>query len=232
MDLPGAFGAFSATYGLLAIFALMLVKEIGVPVPIPSDLLMIAAGVQVAAGAYSPVALLLTLAIAVLVGGSIQFVVARSAGRAVVYRLAGMVGIGADRMDRAVARLGAAGPRGVFVGLNIPGARAAVVPAAGLARLAFGPFTIATVAGSLAFYGWHVALGYAAGPAAAALVERSSAALIGVLAALALVGLVAWLALRRRERIGGGEAARSWTDAACPACLAITAIARPGRSAE
>ncbi len=225
MDLPGAFGAFSATYGLLAIFALMLVKEIGVPVPIPSDLLMIAAGVQVAAGAYSPVALLLTLAIAVLVGGSIQFVVARSAGRAVVYRLAGMVGIGADRM-------GAAGPRGVFVGLNIPGARAAVVPAAGLARLAFGPFTIATVAGSLAFYGWHVALGYAAGPAAAALVERSSAALIGVLAALALVGLVAWLALRRRERIGGGEAARSWTDAACPACLAITAIARPGRSAE
>ena len=54
--------SFSATYGVLAIFVVMLLKEIGVPIPVPSDLLMVGAGVQLATGAYSAVALLLALA--------------------------------------------------------------------------------------------------------------------------------------------------------------------------
>jgi len=213
--------SFASTYGVLAIFAIMLVKEIGVPVPIPSDLLMIGSGIQIAAGAYGPVELLVALAVAVFIGGSIQFLLARSAGRAVVYRVAALVGIGAEHIDRAVERLTAGGSRAVFVGLNIPGARAAVIPAAGLARLAFVPFTIATIAGSIVFYGWHVALGYLVGPAATALVERYTVLAIALVAILALGGLVAWLALRRR-----GGAARGWTEAACPACLAVTAVRR------
>ena len=40
--------SFLATYGLLAIFVVMLLKETGIPVPIPSDLIMITAGIQVA----------------------------------------------------------------------------------------------------------------------------------------------------------------------------------------
>ena len=213
--------SFSATYGVLAIFVVMLLKEIGVPIPVPSDLLVVGAGVQLATGAYSAVALLLALAIAVFVGASIQYLLARSAGRAVVYRLAAMVGLRAEMLDRAVARLAAGGSRAVFLGLNIPGARAAVIPAAGLAKLGFVRFALATLAGSLVFYGWHVALGYLAGPAAAALIERYSLGVIAVLVLLALAGLGVWLWMRRR---GGGL--RAWTEAACPACLAITAARR------
>jgi len=210
--------SFSATYGVLAIFVVMLLKEIGVPIPVPSDLLMVGAGVQLATGAYSLVALLLALAIAVFIGASIQYLLARSAGRAVVYRLAAMVGLRAEMLDRAVTRLAAGGSRAVFLGLNIPGARAAVIPAAGLAKLGFVPFALATLTGSLVFYGWHVALGYLAGPAAGALIERYSLGVIAVLMLLALAGLAVWLWMRRR---GGGL--RAWTEAACPACLAITA---------
>jgi len=211
--------SFSATYGVLAIFVVMLLKEIGVPIPVPSDLLMVGAGVQIATGAYSLVALLLALAVAVFIGASIQYFLARSAGRAVVYRLAAMVGLRAELLDRAVARLAAGGSRAVFLGLNIPGARAAVIPAAGLARLGFVPFTVATIAGSLVFYGWHVALGYLAGPAAAALFERYSFGVLVVLVMLAFAGLAFWLWIRRR-----GAGVRAWTEAACPACLAITAV--------
>lgn len=166
-------GAFLAAYGVIAIFVVMLLKEIGIPVPVPSDLLMVGAGVQIASGSYGAIELTAALAIAVLVGGSIQFLLARSAGRAVVY------------------------------------------------RLAFVPFAVATVAGSLVFYGWHVALGYVVGPAAGALVERYAALAIGALVALAAVGALGWYLLRRR-----GTAARSWTEAACPACLAVTALRR------
>ena len=215
--------AFGAAYGVAAIFVVMLVKEIGVPVPVPSDLLMIGAGVQVASGAYGPVELAIALAVAVLIGGSIQFLSARSAGRALVYRLAARIGIGAAILDRTVARMSAGGGRAVFVGLNVPGARAAVIPAAGVARMRFVPFAVATVAGSLVFYGWHVALGYLVGPVAGALVERYATLAVAAVIALGGIGALGWYALRGRARSG---AAASWTHAACPACLAVTALER------
>jgi membrane-associated protein len=211
----------SAGYGVAAIFVVMLLKEIGIPVPVPSDLLMVGAGVQIAVGAYGPVELAVALAIAVLIGGSIQFFLARTAGRAVVYRLAARVGIGAAALDRAVARMSSGGGRAVFIGMNVPGARAAVIPAAGVARVSFVPFAAATVAGSLVFYGWHVALGYLVGPAAGALVEHYATLAAGALVLLVAIGAIGWYVLRRR-----GMAARSWTEAACPACLAVTALRR------
>src|SRR5438309_8077088 len=76
--------ATGAGSGLLAIFAVMLLKEIGVPVPVPSDLIMVGAGVQIASGAYSALALALAVGLAVLIGASIQLLLARSAGRALV----------------------------------------------------------------------------------------------------------------------------------------------------
>jgi membrane-associated protein len=210
----------SANYSVLAVFVVMLLKEIGIPVPIPSDLIMVGAGVQIAAGAYSPLELLVALTVAVAVGGSIQFLLARSAGRAVVYRVAARIGIGAARLDRAVARLASGGARAVLIGLNIPGARAAVIPAAGLARLAFLRFAVAAITGSLVFYGWHILLGYLVGPVATELLGRYSTPLLAALIILSLAGLAGWLWMRRRS----GSAARSWVDAACPACLAMTAL--------
>ncbi len=219
MDVP-----FVLSYGIAAIFVIMLVKETGVPVPIPSDLLMIAAGIQIATAAYPLPALVGALALAVLIGGSIQFLLARSVGRAIVYRIALALGIPAERLDRAVERLRSGGARAVFIGLNIPAARAAVIPAAGLARLRFLPFTVATLLGSLAFYGWHIALGYLVGPAAITLLERYTGPALGLLLLLALAGLMVWAAMRRGAATGERDAARSWTEAACPACLAVTAL--------
>ena len=216
-------GAFARVSGVGAIFLVMLVKEIGLPVPIPSDLLMVGAGVQIATGVYGPIELTLALGLAVLVGGSIQFFLARRAGRPVVYRLAARVGIGPDALDRAVKRMRVGAERAVFVGMNVPGARAAVIPAAGIARLPFGAFAVATVAGSLVFYGWHIALGYLVGPAASSIVERSTTLAVAGLIGLAAGGGVGWYLLRRRP--GSPSAAAAWTDAACPACVAVT-IAR------
>ena len=62
---------------------------------------------------------------------------------------------------------------------------------------------------------------YLAGPAAIALAERYTFVLIALVAALAAAGLAIWLMLRRRR-----GALRSWADAACPACLAITVARR------
>lgn len=154
---------FLVTYGLLAIFLIMLLKELGVPVPIPSDLIMITAGVQAASGAYNLLQLFILLELAILAGGSGQFLLARGAGRHFIYRAGRFVGLTRERLDRAMLFLQRRGALAVFLGLNVPGARAGIIPAAGLAGLAYPAFASAMLSGSTIFYGWHIALGLSPG---------------------------------------------------------------------
>lgn len=204
--------------GLLALFAIMLAKESGVPVPVPSDLLMVLAGTQLAAGTFGGPQLALALIVAVAAGGSFQFLVLRAAGARFTDRLLRRLGIAPERIARVQARMAGRGALGLFLGLNIPGGRAAVVPAAALARLPYRDFALGGVTGTLVFHAWHIALGYAIGLPALALVADPRALLVAI-AAVAAAGLVGWLALRGRR-----DALRGWSEAACPVCVAATAI--------
>jgi membrane protein DedA with SNARE-associated domain len=219
---------FLSTYGLLAIAIVMLLKEVGVPVPVPSDLIMITAGVQAATGSYSLFELLLAIEFAMLVGGSAQFLIARGAGRQFIYRVGRFVGLTAERLDRAMGMLQKRGVLAVFLGLNVPGARAGIIPAAGLAGLKYPAFAPAMVGGSSVFYGWHIALGYLAGPSATSLLENLHLPIVPVIAGLAVIGLIVWLVMRGRRKTGPEQSAldrvHSWTEAACPACLAISLV--------
>ncbi|MBM2810749.1 MAG: associated Golgi protein [Chloroflexi bacterium] len=229
-DLVGNPGDFLATYGLIAIFTVMLLKEAGLPVPVPSDLIMITAGVQAATGAFSLWQLGVALLVAIFVGGTIQYFLARNLGRQAIYRVGRLVGLTAARLDGAIGRLQRRGPVAIFVGLNLPGARAGIVVAAGLARLAYAVFAPWMVAGSAVFYGWHIALGYLVGPSATTLLESVHLPIVPVIAALAVVGLGGWLVLRRRRsdiaESSTLDSLYSWSEAACPACLAVAAVER------
>jgi membrane protein DedA with SNARE-associated domain len=226
-NLSAALGNFLNTYGLLAIFVVMLLKEGGIPIPVPSDLIMITAGVQAATGVYGLGELIVAILAAIIIGGSVQFLLTRSAGRQVIYRIGRYIGLTPERLDKALALLERRGAMAVFLGLNVPGARAGIIPAAGLSKLAFAAFAPPMVGGSGVFYGWHIALGYLVGPSAEALFQ--SIPIIPILVGLSLLGLVVWFIMRRRKAANAAEASvvdtlHSWTHAACPACLAITAI--------
>jgi membrane protein DedA with SNARE-associated domain len=214
-----------AALGLAALIAVLLAKEIGVPIPIPSDLLMIGAGVQAATGAFGLAELAAGVLLAVAVGASIQFLLVRRYGRRAVYRLGGLVGLTPERLDALAERLRRRGAVGVFVGLNVPAARAGVVPAAGLAGLSYLAFAPAAIAGTATFHAWHVALGYLVGPAAIAALGALNLGVVAALAALAALGAAGWVALRLRGRRVAEAPARQWAEAACPACLASALLA-------
>jgi membrane protein DedA with SNARE-associated domain len=225
-DLASFLNEFLLRYGLLAILVIMILKEVGVPVPVPSDLIMITAGVQAATGIYSLFELLIAIEAAMIVGGSIQFFLARGMGRAFIYRVGRFIGLTQQRLDQAMSALQRRGALGVFLGLNIPGARAGIIPAAGLAGLTYPAFAPAMISGSSIFYGWHIALGYIVGPSATALLENLHLPILPVVAGLALFGLIVWLLMRGRRKSEAEstvDIVHSWTEAACPACLAITA---------
>ena len=220
--------------GLVAIVALLVVKEAGVPIPVPGDLIVIGAGVAASRGAFDPMLGLVAIVIGGLVGGIVQFVLIRGAARRVLLSLLDRVGIGRARLDPAAERLRSRGVGGVAVARATPGVRIIAIAASALAALPLPVFAAGLVIGNSVFVSAHYLLGLVAGEAAVPLAASLLGPAAVVLVVLAAAGALGWwwLARRRRARGTAGDVAgettlpaiAGWTDAACPACLTIAAI--------
>jgi hypothetical protein len=112
--------------------------------------------------------------------------------------------------------------------------RVLVIPSAAIAPVAAIPFGLGLAVGNAAFTTAHFAIGAALGPAASSVVGSVGTAVVMLVVVLAVVGAVGWLLIARRH--GGARRdpeerrpwAVAWSDAACPACLALGSIARNG----
>lgn len=236
MDFTALADQFLDTYGLAAIFGIMLLKELGVPVPIPGDLIMLGAAARAAQGKFPFVAVFLAILIPMFVGGTVQFSLAKGPGRKLIYRIGNIVGLTRERLDRAMATVRKGGMAAVALGLTTPGVRIATVPASGLAELPFGTFVPGLVLGSTFFLAWHFAIGYIGG-AALALLNAPLPVLIGILIAVIALGIAGWWIAKRMRQGRAAEQAqlpgtfRGWADASCPACIAITLV-REGQASS
>lgn len=223
MDFVMLADQFLDTYGLIAVFAIMLLKEIGIPVPIPSDLIMLGAAARAAQGRFSFIAVFFAILIPMFIGGLIQFVIARGPARRAIYRLGRYIGLTRERLDRAMETVRKGGVAAVAVGLTTPGVRIAIVPAAGMADLKLAAFAPGLLVGSTVFLALHFVIGYAGG-AALALINTPALLVVALIVVLAVVGFVIWRIVHARRGATLAETGAAWADAACPACLAITLV--------
>ncbi len=219
---------------ILGLAGLLFVKEAGVPVPVPGDLLVLGAGVAAAGDPATGLAALGAILLAGYAGGGLQFLLVRGTLRRAMLAVLARLGVPRARIDALSERLRRSGVRGVAVARATPGVRIAAIAASGLAALPLSTFGAGLVAGNTVFVGGHFALGYVAGPPALSLLP--SGGLVVAVAAfvfLALVGAVGWLAIRRRRATAapvpavdrlGGQAFAAWADAACPACLTLAVL--------
>ena len=211
----------------LGLAALLFIKEAGVPIPIPGDLLVLGAGVASAGNPAGAVVALVSILVAGYLGGLVQFVLARGALRRPLLALLTRFGVPRARIDALSERLRSGGARGVAMARATPGIRVPAIAASGVAALPMQAFAPGLVAGNTLFVGAHFVLGYVVGVPAVALIQSSGTALIvGGLVVFAVIGAVGWLLLRRRRRSDADFAA--WADAACPACLALAVVNRGG----
>lgn len=208
----------------LGLAGLLFVKEAGVPIPIPGDLLVIGAGVATAADPISAVAVLIAILVAGYMGGGVQFVAVRGALRRPLIRLLTRFGVSETRIESLADRLRRGGARGVAVARATPGVRVPAIAASGVAGLPVQSFAPGLVAGNTVFVSAHFLLGFLVGVPAVALVQSAAPALaIGAFVILAVVGALGWLIVRRRRRAAARSDAdyAAWADAACPACIAL-----------
>jgi membrane protein DedA with SNARE-associated domain len=226
--------------GFLA--ALLTVKEAGLPIPVPGDLLVIGAGAAAAHGGLPPPAIVIVLIGATVLGGAIQFTLIRGRARAAVLRLLSRVGLPATTIERGAGRFRSGGATTVAVARMTPGVRIVALASSAIAEVSLRSFLVGLLIGNGVFLTGHFALGLILGEPAVRLVAGAGTGLIVAGVAFALIGAAGWLLIgRRRSRARAAlagpsttssETALDWTDACCPACLALAVLAPRVRTAD
>ena len=213
---------------LLAILGLILIKEAGVPIPVPGDLVVIGAGVAAGRGDLDPAVALLAIVGASIAGGVVQYGLLRSVARPALLRLLGRLG-SAERVDRQTERLRRGGARSVAVARSTPGVRIVAVAASALAGIPAAAFVAGLAIGNAFFIAAHFALGYFVGEPVVALVGGALGPLAIAAVGLALIGGIGWVVVGRVRGRGVTSplpAVAAWADACCPACLTAAALDR------
>ena len=218
----------------LGLAGLLLVKEAGVPIPIPGDLLVIGAGVATATDPLGALVVLLVILVAGYIGGGVQFVAIRGALRAPLIRLLSRFGVRRARIEALADRLRRSGARGVAVARATPGVRVPAIAASGIAGLPMRSFGPGLIAGNTLFVTAHFGLGFLVGLPAVALVQNAAPVVaIGLVVLLAVLGAIGWLVVRRRRQVlvqaDTDADYAAWADASCPACVSVALLlsARP-----
>lgn len=217
---------------LLAIVSLILVKEAGVPIPVPGDLIVIGAGVAAGRGELDPVVALAAIVVASIAGGVVQYGLLRSVARPIMVRLLERLG-SAERVERQTDRLRRGGARSVALARSTPGVRIVAIAASALAGIPAAAFALGLAIGNALFISAHFGLGFVVGEPVVELVGGALGPLAIAAVGLAVVGLLGWLVLGRIRGRGPGSplpVIAAWADACCPACLAASALDARGQS--
>jgi membrane protein DedA with SNARE-associated domain len=142
-------------------------------------------------------------------------------------------------VERGAARLKSGGAAKIAVARMTPGVRIVTIASSAIAGVATASFLTGLIIGNGVFLTGHFLLGLVVGEPAVRLVACAGVGLIAAGLGLAALGAGGWLLIaRRRARLGaaaGGDSAAEglapldWTDACCPACLALAVVVPAGR---
>jgi membrane protein DedA with SNARE-associated domain len=200
---------FITSYGILAVFLLMLAESACIPVP--SELIMLLGG-ALAAGAVAGTHpnLVLIIAAGVLgnvVGSYVAWAVGRYWGQAAVRRWGPRVGIREHDIDRAIGWFDRHGPAAVFFGRLVPVVRTFISLPAGFAAMPAARFGVYTTLGCIP---WTTGLGIA-GYYLGSNWQSVANAFHGptyIIAAVVVIAVIAGLVVYfRRRRSAGAHAA-------------------------
>jgi membrane-associated protein len=182
----------SLGYGLL--FLLVGVESAGVPVP--GETALLAAAVLAAQGRLSIVLVIVTAAVAAIVGDNVGYLIGRSGGRWLLARPGRFQRGRARVLEEGEAFFARNGGRAVFLGRWVTGARVVVAWLAGAERMPWPRFALWNALGGIT---WAASIGLLA-----YWIGSTSSSILGALGfvglAVALAAAVAYVVTRRRAR--------------------------------
>ena len=103
-----------AQYGFIVLFLIVFIEEAGVPLPLPSDILLLVCGSFVARGELSFATMIGAALAGTVLGSALLYTLARHGGRPLVRRYGHWIRLNEQRLDRAAVWLTAHPIRRLF----------------------------------------------------------------------------------------------------------------------
>src|SRR5919202_4282774 len=182
----------------IAIFLIVFLEDLGVPMPVPADVAVVYAGYRLRQHTINPYLAVTLMVVAVNLAATILFTVVRRGGRPLVDRYAHFLDLDAQRLARAEGWLDRHGALAIMLGRTIPGIRLATVITCGLLKVPYRIFLPAQLAGVSIYLAVFLFIGYALGPRAAESIHLPAISFRLILLVIGAVALP--LILRRLNR--------------------------------
>lgn len=196
--MPSTIAGALVHYGYVAIFVVVAIECLGVPVP--GETALISGAAFAAAGRLSIVGVIVSAAAGAIAGGTAGYWLGRRGGVALVERYGRALRVTPERMRTVHDFFDKHGAWAVFIGRFIALLRAWTAILAGTGRMDFATFTIYNSLGAIVWAGAFGTLGYLFGNSLPALRHNIGLAALGV-AAIALVAVAAYYLRHRKPAI-------------------------------
>ncbi|MBA3947212.1 MAG: DedA family protein [Herpetosiphonaceae bacterium] len=191
----------------LAIFLILFLEDLGVPMPIPADVVVLYAGFRLSQHKLNPLIAIVLMILAVNLGASTLYSIVRRGGRPLVDRFGRFIHLDAAHLEKAEGWLQRKGMVGIAIGRAIPGVRLATVIACGLFKVPYRRFAPAQFVGTLVYLVVFLLIGYFVGPQAAERIHLPTISLRLILLLVVAIGLP--LVLRHLNRSTASDDTRA-----------------------
>src|SRR5919198_4577666 len=151
------FSAYIIKYGYLAIFSLVFLQEIGVPNPVPNELVLLFSGYLTSIGKLDFTIVLLSVIIADIMGSSVLYMTFYYCGQRVLQKWPHV--IPTSKLAYLTARVSHKDRWSIYIGRHIPFLRGYTAVAAGLLKISPTIFLPAVLLSALTWSGGYVTAG-------------------------------------------------------------------------
>lgn len=200
--MPPELIAYITEYGYITIFGLVFLQELGVPNPVPNELILIYSGYLASVGKLSFALVILTVVAADFIGTTILYVVFYFFGPRFLKKLTFLP---QKKIDQLVVYLSGKGRWGIYTGRLLPLIRGYASVAAGLLRLPPQEFLPAVILSALTWSGGYVFLGRILGPKWENVSNyfgfKNSLVIIGAIIIVYLLGLKVYGKIRKQTKV-------------------------------
>ena len=164
--------AVVAQHEYVTLFGIVAIEEAGIPLPAPSDLVIMFYGDRARGDLGSLAIVVLICAVASTFGTLIPYAITRRFGDAAAHKLARLIDVDPEQVDEWEARIARRGFIAIFLGRLIPGLRVAMSLIGGTAKVPFHEFSAGVFAAGLIYWSFWTGLGALFGPTVRRLIPR------------------------------------------------------------
>src|SRR5579859_5551156 len=132
--------ALVAAHKSIAVFTVIALEEIGIPLPLPGDVFIMYAGHQIARHRLGPVAAFLSIVLGSMVGSSVLYWLARRFAQPFLQTYGPYMHLKQARLEMVVRWFVRHGPLVIVLGRQIPGLRMVISVFSGVFGVGYGVF--------------------------------------------------------------------------------------------